>query len=295
MIRIKVFSRSFDLRLYSLSKHLCESLGWECVRLTDQTADGYFYKMLDDTDCDVAVNVDEDCFLTNPISVKQLVDYVVENSYANAGCSDAGIGCPRSGNPIVTNPFFNVLNLQLIRQYYSPQKLREFDYQKYMIENVNAYRLVDYFGGQIQDNQFYNISREPYYPFFLWLGTHLKTLYLRSEKHADGVTTILYNPMGEPICMHTWFARFYTTPTFIVKHFQRNYGVKQKQRIDKIIDEAYALRQLPRPQFSTTDNCRFFFDRLLRWSIKVPQRIMGWPHKLKRHFFSSGNGGNTLQ
>ena len=64
--RIKIFTRSFDLRLYRLSKGLfCDWKDAEgnpipCVRLTDQTADGYFYTMLRDTECDVAINVDED-------------------------------------------------------------------------------------------------------------------------------------------------------------------------------------------------------------------------------------------
>ena len=40
--RIKIFCRSFDLRLYRLSKGLYESWGYPCIRLTDQTADGYF-------------------------------------------------------------------------------------------------------------------------------------------------------------------------------------------------------------------------------------------------------------
>ena len=35
--RIKIFCRSFDLRLYRLSKGLYESWGYPCIRLTDQT------------------------------------------------------------------------------------------------------------------------------------------------------------------------------------------------------------------------------------------------------------------
>ena len=108
-LRIKFFCRSFDLRLYLLSKGLYESLGYECVRLTDQSADGYFYTMLKDNSCDIAINVDEDCFITNPDAVFSLVEYVIENGIANAGCPDGGGAVPRGANPIVTNPFFNIL------------------------------------------------------------------------------------------------------------------------------------------------------------------------------------------
>ena len=95
--RIKFFCRSFDLRLYRLSKGLYESLGYPCVRLTDQTADGYFHTMLQDTECDIAINVDEDCFITNPDAVFELVDYAVENNIANIGCPDGGGYVPRRG------------------------------------------------------------------------------------------------------------------------------------------------------------------------------------------------------
>ena len=63
--RIKIFTRSFDLRLYRLAKGLfcdwkdAEGRPIPCVRLTDQSADGYFFTMLKDTDCDVAINIDE--------------------------------------------------------------------------------------------------------------------------------------------------------------------------------------------------------------------------------------------
>ncbi len=63
-LRIKFYCRSFDLRLYRFSKAFYKRLGYPCVRLTDQSADGYFYTMLKDTDCDIAINVDEDCFNT---------------------------------------------------------------------------------------------------------------------------------------------------------------------------------------------------------------------------------------
>ena len=127
--RIKFFCRSFDLRLYRLSKGLYESLGYPCVRLTDQTADGYFHTMLQDTECDIAINVDEDCFITNPDTVFELVDYAIENSIANVGCPDGGGWVPRGGHPLVTNPFFNILNLNLLREQYSKQAVQSFDYK----------------------------------------------------------------------------------------------------------------------------------------------------------------------
>lgn len=282
--RVKIYCRSFDLRLYELSKHLCEVFGWECVRLTDQTADGYFYTMLQDTDCDIAVNVDEDCFITHPDAVSSLVDYVQREEYANAGCADGGVADFRTGNPLVTNPFFNVLNLRLIRTRYSKEAVRTFNYAMHKERLTATYPLAV----QAECANFDNTDKEPYYGFFLWLAANFKVLYLPHETHADGRTTILYNQAGEPMCLHTWFARFYSMPTFLVKHFQKN-GYKQQKRIDAVIDEAYELRGIPRPKFSRTDKIRFFFDRLLRWLIKIPQRIAGWPRKWRKRLKNKTN------
>lgn len=277
--RIKFFCRSFDLRLYRLSKGLYESLGYPCVRLTDQTADGYFHTMLQDTDCDIAINVDEDCFLTNTDAVFALVDYAVENNIANIGCPDGGGYVPRGGNPLVTNPFFNILNLKLLREKYSKQAVKAFDYAacKQQME-------ADYPKEMLYEGRSYNFDNtdyEPYYPFFLWQAYNTRTLYLPSAQHADGWTTILYTPQGEEICRHTWLARFYSVPSFIVKHWQPNTG-KQQARIDTIIDESYALVHKQRPVFTTKDEWAFAWNFVVRWLIKVPQRIAGWPKKLKR-------------
>ncbi|MBR3484858.1 MAG: herpeto-tandem family RiPP, partial [Bacteroidales bacterium] len=92
--RIKIYTRSFDLKLYRLAKGLFEGLRdaegnpIPCVRLTDQSADGYFYTMLRDRDCDVAVNIDEDAFLVDPQAALDLVGVLLEGGYANIGCSD---------------------------------------------------------------------------------------------------------------------------------------------------------------------------------------------------------------
>ena len=113
-IRIKIFTRSFSLELYTLSRTLYEGLEIPIVRLTDKTADGYFFSILNDMECDVAINIDEDAFLINPDALLELVDFVVEHNYANAGCPDGGMAL-RIFNSIITNPFSNIFNIKLIR------------------------------------------------------------------------------------------------------------------------------------------------------------------------------------
>jgi hypothetical protein len=105
-------------------------------------------------------------------------------------------------------------------------------------------------------------------------------LYLPAKRHADGITTIAMNPKNQIICLHTWFARFYSMPSWIVRRIEPSQGM-QKARIDAVIREAYALREVTMPSFDLADQLAFFGNKLIRWLIKVPQRILRWPHKLR--------------
>ena len=259
---IKFFCRSFNARLYALSKALYAQWGYECVRLTNQTADGYFYTMLQHTDCDIAINVDEDCFIIDKDAVLRLVDYVVDNQILNAGFSD-------SRNPLVTNPFFNVFNWKLLREKTGLQTGNQVRKSVQMFYQQNA--------------QMEKIDFEPYGAFFLWLTQQGKTLYLDGKKHSDTHTTILSNHEGKPMCMHTWYARFYSVPDFITHFFDKNAGM-QKDRIDAIIDESYALMGICKPLFTLKDEIGFLVDKIIRWVIKIPQRIIGWRVKIKRYW-----------
>lgn len=277
--RIKIFCRSFDLRLYRLSNGLYESWGFPCVRLTDQSADGYFRTMLKDTDCDIAINVDEDCFITSKEAVMQLVKYVVTNNIANAGCPDGGQRKRRGGNPLVTNPFFNVFNLNLLREQYSIEAEKSFDYASHKQQMIDAYPKDLLYEGCSYN--FDEDDREPYYAFFLWQASQTKTLYLPAQTHPDGWTTILYNQEGQEMCRHTWLARFYSVPSWLVRTFQHDAGI-QKERINHVIHESYDMAGIALPVFTYRDECAFIWNKVVRWIIKVPQRIAGWPKKIKK-------------
>lgn len=263
--RIKFYCRSFNKELYLLSRGLYEQAGYPCVRLTDQTADGYFFRMLEDEECDIAINVDEDCFITDLDAVMKLAERVEDEGWINAGCSDAGPGVPRGGDPTVTNPFFNVFNLHEIRKSW------------------NAYRLIP----QLKKDCYKGI--EPYYNFFHWLVETFpgRTLYLHNIRHADTITTLLFDAAegGAEICQHTWFARLFKVSLF-TRLFEGNdrKDVNHQQRINAIIDASYAKRGIRRPSFGWSDRIGFTFDECQRWCIKVPQRIMNWPNKLRQRF-----------
>ena len=265
-MRVKFFTRSFNIELWLKSSALLRDAHLPVVRLTDKSADGYFYAMLADKDCDVAINVDEDCFVTDLSRVVSLAQKSVTEGYANIGCPDCGKGCPRGMNPIVTNPFFNVLNLKLIREKFSRQAVESFSYSDHKEEMIERFPKEILTGKYDFDNS----AHEPYYQFFLWLAYEFKTLYLPAERHADGTTTMLYDTEGNLLCEHTWFARFYTLPTFLV-HLADKTSKRQRERIDNIIAEVYEKRQMPIPQVS---RWRILTDRVIRWSVKIPQRLV---------------------
>ena len=56
----------------------------------------------------------------------------------------------------------------------------------------------------------------------------------------------------------------------------------QKARIDALINEAYSIRGLEKPRFGFTDRLAFLGNKIIRWIIKVPQRISRWPYKLRK-------------
>lgn len=253
--RIKIFTRSFDLKLYRISRELYKDLGYPIVRLTDQSADGYFHTMLKDTECDIAINIDEDAFIIDPEAVRDLVKTMMDEGWANIGYSD-GDAATTGRNAVVTNPFFNIFNLALIRTKFDRSLLHR--------------RLDD---------------SEPYYPFFFWMASEFRTLYLPCRKHSDGITTVALDRIGRTVCLHTWFSRFYSMPSWLVRKIEPSQGT-QKARIDAIIDEAYATRGMQVPTFTAADRLAFTGNKILRWMIKVPQRISRWPYKIRRKIAS---------
>ncbi len=270
-MNIKFYTRSFNIELWLKSSALLREADLPIVRLTDLAADDYFYAILADEECDVAINVDEDCFVTDLGAVLRLAESVYTQGYANAGCPDCGKGCPRTMNPIVTNPFFNIFNLKLIRTRFSRQAVDAFNYEdcKTVMQARFPLDVVD----GVYD--FDDADREPYYRFFLWLAYQFPTLYLHGKRHADGITTMLYDPEGVLLCEHTWFARFYTMPSFIVKKVQKDRN-RQKERIDNVITEVYGMRGLDIPKVSAMT---IVADRTVRWAHKIPQRVA---RRLKR-------------
>jgi hypothetical protein len=177
------------------------NLPYPKVRLTGTTADGYFYQLLEDTEADIIINIDEDAFVFDINRLKSLIDYVIQNDYVNCGMPDGGVVHLRRMNPLVTNAYFNILNVREIRKLFSVKAVQEFPFYK---DNY-----MDNFPKDLLRGEYKFVNYESYYPFFIWLSQHFKTLYLDAENHPDGESTTLYNHLHEPFLIHTWYSRMY--------------------------------------------------------------------------------------
>ena len=201
--RIKIFTRSMNDVLYHKSMALC-SLPYEKVRLIGTSAEGYLYQLIADTTADWVINIDEDAFVCDIEAMKRLIDYCMENDYVNCGMPDGGVVHLRDGNPLVTNPYLNILNTKALREQFSLGKLTELPDKERFSQTELLVGTYDFSATDV----------EPYYPFFIWTSNHFKTLYLQATNHPDGESTVLYNHLGEEVLIHTWYSRFYNRDQF---------------------------------------------------------------------------------
>jgi len=206
-LKIKIFTRSMNRDLYKLSGSTI-NLPFERVRLTNTTADGYFYKILEQ-DIDYAINIDEDAFIVNNDALVALIKYFIENEYDNCGMPDGGVIPVRHHNPLVTNAFFNILNVKKIKKSFSYREINNYKKHKKSFEIKTPFHLMQ---------SAYNYDNyEPYFPFFLWLSQSHNVLYLNANTHTDTISTILKNQNGTPFLLHSWFSRDYGTDIYHTK------------------------------------------------------------------------------
>jgi len=208
--RIKIYTRSMNCVLYHKSMALC-ALPYKKERLVGTTADGYLMQVIEDTEADWAVNIDEDAFVCDIEALKRLLQHCIDNGYDNCGMPDGGVVHLRDGNPLVTNPYFNIFNTKALRE-----KIKTLDLTEHPREECFTQRdlLVD-------DHNFQNMGEEPYYPLLIWMGNHCRTLYLKATTHADGESTVLQNHLGEPFLIHTWYSRCYNNDRFHTRRINR--------------------------------------------------------------------------
>lgn len=171
------------------------------VRVTGASALGYLLAVVADETADIAVNIDEDAFVTDVSSLRGLVEYVTAEGFVNCGMPDGGVVPIRSHHPLVTNPFFTIMNTSSIRQ-----RAREGEFKGFPVIGN------DYLEGhpaRMLRTPYALDSFEPYAEFYVWMARNFRTLYLSAEVHDDGISTVLNDHLENPFLIHTWYSRHY--------------------------------------------------------------------------------------
>lgn len=212
--KILVITRSINHRLFKLSSSSID-LSFKHIRLKNTTADGYIYEILK-RNIDFAINIDEDAFILDNKKLLSLLEYCITNNIINCGFPDGGVLPIRSHNPIVTNPFFNIINVREIRKKFTYQRINQFSLDDYDYTNIVPQKLLK--------SEYVYDFYEPYYPVLLWINLNFKTLYLDGETHSDGISTILKDMNGEPFLYHSWYSRFYGKEEIHTKRINNLYS-----------------------------------------------------------------------
>lgn len=255
--RIKIYTRSLNKALYNRAMFFID-LPYSKVRLVETTADGYLYQLINDREADIIINIDEDAFVYDINRLKKMIEYMIENRYVNCGMPDGGVVHLRRLNPLVTNPYFNILNVKEIRK-----KFHEFNVQDY---SIHREEYMNNFPISILKGAYEFVYYEPYYPFFVWLSQNFKTLYLNAENHPDGESTVLCDQNNQPFLIHTWYSRLY------------NVDREHTKRINNVVRECeqYSFRTY-KPSINEVINeiVSYNFSQLKINLKKIKRRVIG--------------------
>lgn len=210
--RVVIVTRSMNPKMYEASQKTI-TLPYKRVRLLNTSAVGYLRKMLR-VKADYIINIDEDAFVTDHERLVGLLNYCIDNNIDMCGLPDGGVVATRRHNPLVVNPFFNIVNVRKLRKSFSRKKLKA--YSKHLPEYELKAPPVEMLHKRYEFDNY-----EPYYPFFFWVSQNFNMLYLGGEDHPDGHTTILHDHEGKPFLEHTWYSRDYGVDKFHTDRINR--------------------------------------------------------------------------
>jgi len=189
-------------------------------------ATDYLNRIFKINKADWVINIDEDAFVFDIERMLNLMKYMKENGYHICGMPDGGVIPARIGNPIVMNPFFNIIDTRFTR------KIDNFDivFEDWMKDSCATHLMKSDYSYDKYLEKYYDMS-------FALLKNKAKILYLnaemadfRSEDERD-ITTILKDHEDVPFLIHSWYARKYHRP-FTKKRINRDYE-KAKEMKEK--------------------------------------------------------------
>lgn len=199
--RIVFATRSMNDLLYRFSGELLESDGCRYPRHRFTGVDSLaYFRSLADLEADWVINLDEDAFVLDPARLLELVGYLEAHGYAACGVPDGGVVPIRRHNPAACNAAFTIFDLRRARPVWR-------DWDKVVTagprpEHEDAVASFARRGPTVFDHDM------PYYGvFFALLDAGEPILYLDAEPWQDGIATLIKDPDGAPLLLHTGFGR----------------------------------------------------------------------------------------
>jgi hypothetical protein len=218
---ITCVTRSMNDQLYDMMLSLCPP-DWRFIKVSNSTAFGYIdYLFTEKFDGKWVLNLDEDCFLVDYQKVYSLIEFLEKNDYDYCGVQDGGSIPVRIHNPIVSNPFFNLFNVEKIsaldKDYYHTRYDVEEMRKKYSDH-------VRFWHTRYEFDDF-----EPFYSEFFWLLDKGLKPFFNNAIPYDKEKYFVFAPIGRvipyynsptmildhrdsPMALHTWHSRFYHYP-----------------------------------------------------------------------------------
>lgn len=228
-------TRSMNDEMYNMMLSLCPG-DWEFHRVKKSSAFGYIdYILNGEFKTKWVLNLDEDCFLIDYTRIYELIEFMEKGNYDYCGVQDGGSIPVRIHNPLVSNPFFNLFNLEKI----SPLEKDYYD-KNYSVEEMKE-KYSDKIRFLQSTYKFDNF--EPFYSEFFWMlekglnpffnkaGEFRRERYLVIAPLLRVIPyynnpTMIYDHLEREIALHTWHSRYITFPN-IRKHIVNcfNYSV----------------------------------------------------------------------
>jgi len=155
---------------------------------------------------DHAILLDEDAFILDFSRVERLLSWAKSIASVCIGMPEGGVLPIRQHNPNAMNPFFNIIDLTVLRRFWDPEEIQSHQGDGAKMTTVVPPPDVLTTGAAYTFNDF-----EGYYCFYFWLQAKgLRLDWLTGHTHTDGISTILYDNTREPMLIHTWYARRYS-------------------------------------------------------------------------------------
>lgn len=200
-MKIRVYTRSLNNELYRKMISLLPGVDLYPVIGENGYVEALTYlqkifKNAIEDSIDFAINIDEDCFITDWNEVLNLVNNM--GGYTHAGMPDGGACNHRTRSWAVHNPFFSVFNMAEIK------KIMPINYNYKFADIVNIKQPdLNTLPFTINHKAF----AEPFDGLFYYLHDNGNPLNLIAESHKDNISTGL--SYTKNFCWHSWYSREY--------------------------------------------------------------------------------------